>query len=50
MQDRAKDALAQIKDKNYVEAFNKHDIKTVLTIGLAFCGKQMDLVYEMVDM
>lgn len=50
MQSKAKEALMQIKDKNYVEAFNKHDIKSVLTIGLAFCGKQMDLVYEMVDM
>ena len=44
--DKAQEALDQIKDKQYIEIFKQHDIGTVLAIGLAFCGKQVELVHE----
>lgn len=43
---KAQEALEQIKDKQYIETFRQHDIDSVLAIGLAFCGKQMELVQE----
>jgi hypothetical protein len=43
---KAQEALTQIKDKQYIETFKQHNITSVLAIGLAFCGKQMELVYE----
>jgi hypothetical protein len=46
LQDKAKEALEQIKDKQYLEEFMQHGINSALVIGLAFCGKQMDLAYE----
>ncbi len=46
---RAKEALVQIKDKQYFELFKQHDVLSVLAIGLAFCGKQVELVYENID-
>lgn len=44
--DKAQEALEQIKDKQYFKTFIQHDIKNILAIGLAFCGKQIELVYE----
>lgn len=43
---KAQEALEQIKDRKYVEIFKQHNVPSVLAIGLAFCGKQMELVYE----
>lgn len=43
---KAKEALLQIKDKQYIEIFKAESIKTVLAIGLSFCGKQVDLASE----
>jgi len=43
---KAQEALEQIKNKQYIEIFKKHSIDTVLAIGLAFCGKHMELAYE----
>ena len=43
---KAQEALQQIKDKRYVETFKQHEVSNVLAIGLAFCGKQLDLAYE----
>lgn len=47
--DKAQEALEQIKDKRYIEIFKQHDITSILAIGLAFCGKRMELVYEKVS-
>ncbi|PWU05721.1 MAG: hypothetical protein C5B43_02865 [Verrucomicrobia bacterium] len=43
---KANEALAQIKDKYYLEIFKQHSITEVLAIGLAFFGKQVELVSE----
>jgi hypothetical protein len=43
---KAEEALEQIKDKQYFQIFKQHDVKNILAIGLAFCGKQMELVHE----
>lgn len=43
---KAQEALEQIRDRKYLETFKQHNVHSVLAIGLAFCGKQMDLVYE----
>jgi hypothetical protein len=44
--ERAQEALKQIKDKQYFEAFKQQKVSDVLAIGLAFCGKQVELAYE----
>jgi hypothetical protein len=44
--DKAKEALGQIKDKQYVQTFAQHQVKKVLAIGMAFCGKEMELMHE----
>jgi hypothetical protein len=46
LRDKAEEALSQIKDKQYIEEFKQHKIRSVLAIGLAFCGKKMELAYE----
>ena len=43
---KAQEALQQIKDQKYLAAFKLHGIKSVLAIGMAFCGKQVELAYE----
>ncbi len=43
---KAKEGLDQIKDKKYMETFKQHGVTSALAIGLAFCGKQVELVYE----
>lgn len=40
---KAQEALEQIKDKQYVEIFKKHNVDSILAIGLAFCGKDVEL-------
>jgi hypothetical protein len=47
---KAKEALAQIKDKNYLESFKQHGVESVLAMGLAFCGKQLELAYEQITL
>lgn len=44
--EKAGEALAQIKDRRYVEALKQEEVGSALAIGLAFCGKEMELVYE----
>lgn len=41
---KAQQALDQIKDKGYIEKLKQEGIATILTIGLSFCGKQLELV------
>jgi hypothetical protein len=43
---KAKEALEQIKDKEYFQIFRQHNIESVLAIGLAFCGKQVEVAHE----
>eukprot|EP00919_Chromeraceae_sp_WS-2016_P000533 GHVR01001339.1.p1 GENE.GHVR01001339.1~~GHVR01001339.1.p1 ORF type:complete len:558 (-),score=89.23 GHVR01001339.1:402-2075(-) len=46
LMEKAKEALLQIKEKQYIELLKQQEIKSVLAIGLAFYGKQMELIYE----
>ena len=40
---RAKEALKQITDKEYLEVFRECKTESVLAVGLAFCGKEVEL-------
>ena len=44
--DKAKEALAQIKDKHYIAILRQHQIKSVIAVGLAFSGKEIQLAHE----
>ena len=44
--DKALEALQQIKDQKYITLFKVQGIASVLAIGMAFCGKQVELAYE----
>lgn len=46
LQDKAKEALDQIKDKKYLNIFKDHKITNVKAIGLAFFGKNVKLLFE----
>ncbi len=46
---KAQEALKQIKDQQYIETFKQHNVASVLAIGLAFSGKQMELVQEVIS-
>lgn len=46
---KAEEALEQIKDKKYIETFKKEGIGSVLAIGLAFCGKEVEAGDEIID-
>ncbi|RZI46786.1 hypothetical protein EDM53_03770, partial [Rickettsiales endosymbiont of Peranema trichophorum] len=43
---KAKEGLKQVKDKQYLELFRQQGVKDVLAIGLAFCGKRLELVWD----
>ncbi len=43
---RAEEALEQIKNKHYLGTFKQHNVRFILAIGLAFCGKQLELAHE----
>ncbi|PWU05215.1 MAG: AAA family ATPase [Verrucomicrobia bacterium] len=47
--EKAQEALEQIKDKQYIEIFKQQDISEILAIGLAFCGKQVELASETIS-
>jgi hypothetical protein len=43
----AASALEQIKNKNYISKIKAHDnVSSVISIGIAFCGKDIEVVYE----
>ncbi|NDB84537.1 MAG: AAA family ATPase, partial [Alphaproteobacteria bacterium] len=46
---KAEEALLQIKDKEYFRIFKQHEIAKVLAIGLAFCGKKLELRPEHIE-
>ena len=50
LKSRAKEALNQIRDKKYFQEFKKHKVSTALAIGLAFCGRQVELAHEKIDL
>ena len=41
MEDKAKEALQQIEDREYITEFQKRGIKEVWKYGIAFCGKKI---------
>ncbi|OAI50833.1 hypothetical protein AYO37_00115 [Opitutia bacterium SCGC AG-212-L18] len=46
LMNKAQEALEQIKDRKYIEQFRQAGVSSVLVVGLAFCGKQLELVSE----
>ena len=48
IQPQAKEALLQIKEKQYIELLKQQEIKSALAIGLSFYSKQMEIVHEIV--
>jgi len=46
---KANEALQQIKDKKYLITFKSHGVKSVLAIGMAFCGKQVEIAHESIE-
>ena len=40
MQERAKEALSQIRDRDYLSEFNRRGVQDVWQYGIAFCGKK----------
>ena len=47
---KSSEALLQIKKKEYFETFKQHDVKTVLALGLAFCGKKVEIAEELINL
>ena len=43
---KANQALIQIKEKQYFQSFKQHEIKNILAIGIAFCGKEVKVAHE----
>ena len=46
LQQLANTALEQIKQKSYKSTLEQHGIATVFAYGVAFCGKQVEVVVE----
>ncbi|NDB83359.1 MAG: AAA family ATPase [Alphaproteobacteria bacterium] len=46
LRSKAKEALEQIKNKEYYATFKAHEVTKLLAIGLAFCGKRLELERE----
>lgn len=44
--EKAQEALQQIKEKKYIERLKQEDVNKVIAIGVAFCGKAMELISE----
>lgn len=47
--EKSQEALQQIKDQKYITLFKAQRIASVLAIGLAFCGKQVELAHEYIS-
>ena len=50
LSDKAQEALQQIKDQKYFTILKSHGVKFVLAIGMAFCGKQVELAHERIEL
>jgi len=48
LMNKADEALKQSKDRKYVEKLKQEGINSILAIGLAFCGKQVELAAELI--
>lgn len=46
LEDRASEAVQQIKDREYIRELNDMGYETVHKYGIAFCGKDCHVVYE----
>lgn len=44
--DKAKEGLAQIRDNKYIQIFKSHNIQSIIAIGIAFFGKEVEMVWE----
>lgn len=44
MADKAKEALQQIEEREYVTEFRRRGIQMVWKYGIAFCGKKVEVV------
>ena len=49
LQDKAQEALQQIKDQQYITLFKAQGTLSVLVVGMAFCGKQVELAHELIE-
>ena len=49
LESKAQEALDQIKDKEYFQVFKQNEVVKVLAIGLAFCGKKVELLAEVIE-
>ena len=47
---KAHEALEQIKDKQYTDVFSHNAIVSVLALGIAFCGRQLDIASEIINL
>tara|TARA_R110002124_G_scaffold126348_1_gene285883 strand:+ start:228 stop:1907 length:1680 start_codon:yes stop_codon:yes gene_type:complete len=50
LENKANEALLQISDKRYTDIFKEQGIKTAITIGLAFCGKELKLLSKNINL
>ena len=46
LEDACKDALLQINNKNYSANFKRKNLKRILKMGIAFCGKESKVIVE----
>lgn len=46
---KAQEALQQIKGQKYITLFKTQGITSALAVGMAFCGKQVELAYEKLE-
>lgn len=46
---KAQEALQQIKDQRYITLFKSQGIISILAIGMAFCGKEVELAHERLE-
>ena len=46
LDDAAKTALTQIENKKYTHVFIEHEVKNIMCLGLAFCGKRLKLASD----
>ena len=46
LENACKDAMSQINNKNYAANFERKNLKRILKMGIAFCGKESKVIVE----
>ena len=46
LENACKDAMSQINNKNYTASFSRKNLKRILKMGIAFCGKESKVLVE----